>query len=120
MPHNKLLSELEEWGETIVVALSKDKQRNKASRNAKYKAKRITELAEAWDNYNKKLIEIKLIIKPEEPCLAEAVTKYATAYKEYMDRLSAIQDDPQPDSEDDSTTDTSSTQSVRNYETNSG
>lgn len=91
MPIKKLLKDTQKAGELIVVALLADRQRNKDSRHAKYRAKRISEATSLWNDYNKKLSELKTALpNPTDPCVIEAEQKYTEAYKNLTERLLAI------------------------------
>lgn len=108
MPLKKFLEDTQKLGELIFTALAADTKRNRKDRHAKYREKRLTELTEIWNNYNKKLTELKATLTdPNDPCVIEAESKYKNAYESYVERLKAIpndddgQENPSESEEDD-------------------
>lgn len=106
MAHNALLIELTTLGEEIATCLSNDKRRNKQSRHADYKTKKIREATELWDKFNQKHKKILEVVEQNEPCVNDLYQKYQRIYKEYTDRLLAIEsstknEDFEDDFEDD-------------------
>ena len=87
MPHNQLLEELKELGDEIIAADKADRKTRKAARHPEYRKKRISEGADLWDKYNKKLKEIKKVIHADDPCLKDVTDVYQQVYEEYTESI---------------------------------